>query len=51
MMHERRQHLLQPLLIPAGVALRAEKHSSLIIVHAVNLPAEFAAKQPSGIAR
>src|ERR1017187_7953534 len=42
--NERRQGLLQPLLVPTGVALRSEKHRALIIVHAVDLPAEFAPK-------
>ena len=43
-MDECRQSLLEPLLVPAGVALRAEKHGALIIVHAMDLPAKFSPK-------
>ena len=44
MVDECRQTLLQPLLIPAGVALRPEKHRALIIIHAMYFPAKFARK-------
>ena len=40
-MNKAGQVLLQAVLVPSGIALRSEKDGALIVVHAVNLPAEF----------
>ena len=40
MVREGLQRSLEPLLIPACVALRPEEHSSLIVVHAMDLQPE-----------
>jgi hypothetical protein len=52
---EARQSLLEALLIPAGVALRAKEGFALVVVHAVNSEAapvkkggHFRANQPRG---
>ena len=42
--NEARKVLLQPALIPARVALRAEKDGALVVVEAMNLIAELARK-------
>jgi hypothetical protein len=35
-MNETRDHLLEPLLVPARVSLRAEKGGTLVVIEAVN---------------
>ncbi len=55
MVLERWEIALEPLLVPAGVSLRSEKHRALVVIDAVDLAshlgevgADLAADEPGG---